>query len=340
MDVDARLQLFDLKKKYSFQTTPGVDQYNMPLYDLQTELGGQAIGMYPVYQGFTSTAYINGISVPLQTQKASFFNLFPNVVQNQTAIAVGDGINATYQIQLPTISNVVPFNPPINALLRGHVDISGIISTGVNTDPPSTNVLLPIATTSVNPGIWITTSDGKGSNIVVCDSGQFLVGNQNYGLLMSPGNAPLGNGSLGTYDTVTNTVNYLTGLINVTFPTVINAGVNINVQYYYFQSGLPRSILFYNNTLTLRSVPAQQYLVELDAYLSPAAFLNTTAALQFGYMAEYIARGAASLCSMSHYFKSKNYWFGNVVKDNGQLLELRPCIAKDLVKVSEMQQVP
>ncbi len=43
----------------------------------------------------------------------------------------------------------------------------------------------------------------------------------------------------------------------------------------------------------MRSPPAQQYLVELDAYLSPAAFLNTGAAIPFGYMAEYIARGAA-----------------------------------------------
>jgi hypothetical protein len=51
--------------------------------------------------------------------------------------------------------------------------------------------------------------------------------------------------------------------------------------------------LYYNNTLTLRSIPDVQYLVELDAYLSPAAFLNTASAIPFGYMAEYIARGAA-----------------------------------------------
>ena len=32
MDVDARIQLFDMKTTYQFQTTPGVDQYNMPLF--------------------------------------------------------------------------------------------------------------------------------------------------------------------------------------------------------------------------------------------------------------------------------------------------------------------
>ncbi len=51
--------------------------------------------------------------------------------------------------------------------------------------------------------------------------------------------------------------------------------------------------MYFNNTLTLRSPPDQQYLVELDAYLTPAAFLDTSAAISFGYMAEYIARGAA-----------------------------------------------
>ena len=33
--------------------------------------------------------------------------------------------------------------------------------------------------------------------------------------------------------------------------------------------------------------------MELDCYLTPAAFLNTSQAFAFGYMSEYIARGAA-----------------------------------------------
>jgi hypothetical protein len=33
--------------------------------------------------------------------------------------------------------------------------------------------------------------------------------------------------------------------------------------------------------------------VEIDAYLSPAAFFNQTQSIQFAYMSEYIARGAA-----------------------------------------------
>jgi hypothetical protein len=299
MDVDARMQLFDLKTKYQFQTSPGVDQYNMPLYDVQFEPGGQVIGSFPVYQGFLSPAYIGGIPVTLQTQKNPLFYNWPNVIQNLQAVAVGNG-GSNYTFNIFNVSNSIPINPPVNGLLRGHVDITGIIATGNNIDPPlASTITAPasiasVPTTSVFPGIFITSTDATGANVVVTDSGQFLTGNVNYGLLMVPGKAPLGNTAVnGGYSTTLNTVNYFTGDVNVTFDVAIPAGVNINVQCYLFQSGLPRVILFYNNTLTLRSPPDKQYLVELDAYLSPAAFLNSEAAIPFGYMAEYTARGAA-----------------------------------------------
>lgn len=311
-DVDARLQLFDLKTKYSFQTTPGVDRYNMPLYSIQSETpndpDAQDIGMYPVYQGFVSPAYINGIQVPLNTQKNSFFNIYPNVVQNLQAVAVGDGSTGPYTLTLPILSNPSAPNPPLQGLLRGHIDISGIISTGTNVDPPQVSSLQitnadpfieNMPTTSVDSAYYITAIDATGANVIIADSGQVLEGNVNFGLLMQPGPAPFGNlpltgGPAPNYSTTQNTVNYLTGVAtNVYFPVAIPAGNNINVQCFYFQTGLPRSILFYNNTLTLRSPPDKQYLVEIDAYLSPAAFFNTSAAIPFGYMAEYIARGAA-----------------------------------------------
>jgi len=370
-DVDAEMQVFDLKTKYQFQTSPGVDQYNMPLYSFQSETPGSPgspdIGMYPVYQGFLSPAYINGVQVQLQTQKTPFFNMFPNIVQNQQVVAVGDG-GATYSFQLPILGNTTPVNIPVQAILRGHVDISGIIARGVNQDPPLVSTLdLTIPVTSALASFFITSSDATGKNVVVTDSGQFITNNVNQGLLMSPGNAPFGNTALpggylssfaitgvtqanpavinstttfvigqsvtitgisgmtelngNTYEVVgvspttvtidvdstlftpyvsggflssaSNLVNYLTGDVELTFPVPIPDGVNISAQCYYFQTGLPRAILYYNNTLTLRSPPDRQYLVELDAYLSPAAFFNTSNALQFGYMAEYIARGAA-----------------------------------------------
>ncbi len=294
--MDARLQLFDLKKKYQFQTTPCVDRYNMPIYQVQTEPGSQIINSYPVYQGFVSPAFINGIQVPLQTQRNSFFNMWPNVVQNSSTSVVGDGTAGPYTIPLPiSPGNQTPINPPVNGILRGHVDMQGIISSGVSQDPPVVSVFnTNIPVTSVDSAVFFTTSTADGANMLVADSGQFLMGNQNYGLLMTPGQAPFGNSALpGGYSITSNTVNYLTGVATITFPAAVPAGVTIGAEWYYFQTGLPRSILYYNNTLTLRSPPDRQYLIEMDAYLSPAAFLNTEDAVPFAYMTEYLARGAS-----------------------------------------------
>lgn len=297
IDFDARLQVFDLKTKYQFQTVPGVDQYNMPLYDVQVEPGSQNIGPFPVYQGFMEPARINGINVPMYTQRSLFFDMWPNYIQSLAPTAVGNGTPGPYTLQLPMGINASTVNQQQSGILRGHVDMAGIIASGVSPiqDPLRVTTLnLNIPVTSVYAGVYINSTNGNNYNVSISDSGQFLSSNQNYGLLMNPGNPPFGNQALpGGYSTTSNTVNYITGVINVTFPVVIPSGQNINTQCYWYQPGLPRAILFYNNCITLRNPPDISYLVELDAYLTPAAFLNTGAAIPFGYMAEYIARGAA-----------------------------------------------
>lgn len=300
-DVDARVQLFDLKKVYKFQTTPGVDRYNMPLYALQTEPGSQTVSYYPVYQGFTGNCSINGIRVPFQVERETFFNAWANQTYNLYGTTKGNGTTGPYTINLPVRPGTATTTPPLNAVVRGHVDISGVIANANNLslttpqDPitgTSINTIIPV--TSISSEVWITATSSTGANIVVADSGQFLVNNPNYGLLMNPGGAPTGNAALsGGYSTTVNTVNYLSGVANVTFPTAVPNGNAINAQCRFFACGLPRSVLYYDNALTLRAPPDRQYMVELDAYLSPAAFLATTDTVQFGYMTEYLARGAA-----------------------------------------------
>ena len=287
MDVDARVQLFDLRTKYQFQTTPGIADYNMPLYSIQTEPGNQTIASFPVYQGFMQSCYVNGIQLPFYTQREAFWNLWPNYLQPLPQSGTGDGGMGPYALS-------IPFFPAI----PGHIDITGIIATGSNIDPPFTvNFIDVIPSTSVYSAVYFTATDQNGKNIVVADSGQFLAGDTGgdlYGLLMAPGLPPFGNAALaGGYSTTLNTINYNTGVANVTFPTDIPAGNPIQAQCYFFQQGLPRAILFYNNCITIRPPPNTAYLLELDGFLTPAAFLNTGSAIPFAYMAEYLARGAA-----------------------------------------------
>lgn len=290
MDVDARMQLFDLKTKYQFELTPGITDYNMPLYTAQTEPGGQVISPFPVYQGFLDPCFVNGIQIAMHTQRDTFWKIWPRYIQALPQVATGDGINDTFQLQLP-------FFPAI----PGHVDMTGIVSTGNTEDPIFNTIYTTIPSTSVTPGIYITFTNNDGSNTTITDSGQFLSSGTNgdlYGLLIEPGNPPYGDHALGllpfgTYSTTQNTVNYNTGVVNVKFPTVPPAGTPIQAQCYFYEQGIPRTCLFYNNTLSFYPPPNTQYVAELTCYLTPAALLNTAAAIPFAYMAEYIARGAA-----------------------------------------------
>lgn len=309
-DVDARMQLFDLKTTYQFQTVPGVDQYNMPLYNVQIEgTGGTEIAMYPVYQGFLPYARIGGVGVGFYTQRGEFFKFWDNYIQPYETVGIGNG-GSNYTVQIPFAPGVQQtVNQIPSGILRGHVDITGIIATGNNIDPPiGQNLDLSIPSTSIYPAVYFTSIDATGQSRVVQDSGQFLTNNVNYGLMMAAGTAPFGYQELDgsqqadgqIYTTAINTINYNTGIANITFTDPITglavnipSGQQINAQCYFYNPGIPRAVLFYNNVLTLRTVPDTQYLVELEAYLSPAAFLSTGQAIQFAYMCEYIARGAA-----------------------------------------------
>jgi hypothetical protein len=314
MDVDARVQLFDLKTTYQFQTIPGIDNYNMPLYNIQTEPGGNTIAWFPVYQGFMQPARVNGINIPLYTQTSVFYNLWPNYVQQQIQVGTGDGSQGPYTLNLP-------FFPAI----PGHIDITGMIAYAnkfgyqdpifVSNAQINTNLFFIqcVPTTSVISSVYFMATNDNGSNIIVADSGQFLesgTGGNLYGLLMTPGNAPGGLDSASVpipggntplpftteparYSTTLNTINYNTGQATLYFSQSIPNGTPITAQCYYYQPGIPRSVLFYNNTLTFRPPPNTQYLVDLECYLSPSAFLTSGNAIPFGYMAEYIARGAA-----------------------------------------------
>ena len=271
----------------------------MPLYNTFVASGSNSllgnINSYPVYQGFMDPCYINGVRVPLSTEKSVFFNYYPNIVQQFIAVGTGDG-TATYTLNIPVLgNNSTPLNVPINALCRGHINIAGILQTGSNTDPiVGTTLDTTINLANISPSVYITSLDANGSPIIVSDSGQFLDDNPNLGLLMAKGNYPNGYQALtGGYSTTSNIIDYFNGVAYVTFPSAIPSGVNIDIQVRYFQSGLPRSILFYDNILTFRAIPDKSYLVEIDGYMTPAAFLNTTDAIPFGYMSEYIARGAA-----------------------------------------------
>lgn len=247
--------------------------YGVNNYAFQSESGGQAISYYPVYQGFMDPAFVNGIQCPFYTQRDAFYKVWTPYVQSLESIP-GNGTPGPYSMSLP-------FFPA----LSGHVDISGIMAVGSKVDPivgSSLNVNVPY--TSLTYRVSINATGLQNQQMSVVDSGQFDADNQQIGFLQT---------SSGTSIQAAGTVNYITGDVSVTFPADVMDGTAIQINCYFYEPGFPRAMLFYNNVIEILPPPNVSYTIEMDAYLTPAAFMVSSASIQFGYMTEYLARGAA-----------------------------------------------
>jgi hypothetical protein len=67
----------------------------------------------------------------------------------------------------------------------------------------------------------------------------------------------------------------------------------INVWAAQYQVGRPYNLLFWNNEFTIRPVPDNVYLCEVEAYQTPSQFMNTTDNPILNQWSQYIAYGAA-----------------------------------------------
>lgn len=89
------------------------------------------------------------------------------------------------------------------------------------------------------------------------------------------------------------TVNYVTTQIDITLPVPPMPGTQLNVWAATYQVGRPYNVLFWNNELTIRPVPDNVYLCEIEVYQSPSQFMETTDHPILNQWAQYIAYGAA-----------------------------------------------
>jgi hypothetical protein len=210
------------------------------------------------FQNLLTPVYVDGVEVSFMISRQSFYRAFPRDLQN-IIVDEGDGVSVSYNFF--TTGNTNAQGAPIG---RAHLDVLG----------------------NLEPGVYVTAFDEFNNQMVLTDDGTFSATNQNVGnLIVSSYISGVGD--------VAGTVNYITGEFNVTFPAAVPADNNISAQYFSYQSGTPRIVLFFDNVISLRPIPDKAYLLEFDAYLTPAAFLNSNEALKFGYMSEYLARGAA-----------------------------------------------
>lgn len=283
-DFPYAIKIDQQRTVYKFLTIPNVDRYPVDVNNLQ---------------GFRSPVYFEGIQGNFFKNRDQLYNLYPRYPTQFQPIG-GDGVTTSFTFSL--MSNTqYPFPQPNFGILSTQVVIGGI---DVNGNPIRI----------IDDGGAIVDANGIGSNTT---TGRLLFIQQNNvgdNVYLDASNvqqpaippvSPLGGGSTyynpdyPTYppSPLTNqycgTVNYVTTQITVNFPVAPADGTMINVWAATYQVGRPYNLLFWNNEFTIRPVPDNVYLVEVEAYQTPVQFMNVTDNPILNQWAQYIAYGAA-----------------------------------------------
>lgn len=289
-DFPYAIKLDQQRSVYKLLTIPNVDRYPVDVNNLQ---------------GFRAPVYFEGIPGNFFKNRDQLFNLYPRYPTQFQPVG-GDGVTTHFTFSLFG-NNVNPFPQPNFGILSTQVVIGGIDKNGN-----------PIRI--IDDGGAVVNSFGIGSNTT---TGQLLFVKQNTvgdnvyldatntQQAAIPNLSPLGGqvnansipepppSSYSAYPPspltpqYCGTVNYVTTTIDVTFPVAPAAGTMINVWAATYQVGRPYNILFWNNELTIRPVPDNVYLVEIETYQTPAQFLNTSNHPVLNQWAQYIAYGVA-----------------------------------------------
>ncbi len=92
---------------------------------------------------------------------------------------------------------------------------------------------------------------------------------------------------------LTGDINYLTGAVTISFPNNIPVGNEITFTFTPYAANRPQALLFYENIIILRPVPDKSYPVELNAFLTPSALLQSTDNPVLKQWWQYLAYGAS-----------------------------------------------
>lgn len=263
-DAPARLQLFECKTQYVFETEPNRFIYQFP---------------YQNFQMIEPPAYCDGVQMGFFQSNTQFYNIYPEFVNNERPIC-GSGIVGPYNITFTR-----------NPILRGFRSDNPWQSFQATppTVPPTEVVTYP---TTLTPYVFITAFDIDHNFMYIVDGGDGIL-YQTDSTFQNPPQGPDVVGGVIVPPLVAGTVDYLHGQITFSFNNIVPAHEPINVQTSPYSPGTPRVCLFFNNQIKLFPVPSRAHKISMDAYITPAQFLNTSTSLPYGYMAEWIARGAA-----------------------------------------------
>lgn len=232
-------------------------------------------------------------------------------VNQMTDDELDDYINTFYQCDLPehlrllnlkelftftTIPNIdrYAFTQNTNITVEGPLFVGGfegrlyLSRQAFFNDYPERQAIQTLATGDGSGGPYTGTITGvpvKRSRVLLStidDAGNSLTAQDN-GLGTFTGDVVAGS-----------TINYITGAIAaLTWTATVAVGTVIRVQSVNYAAARPFAFLFYDDTFQVFPVPDQAYVVEMDSYISPTAFANTTDTPQLTEWWQLIAYGAA-----------------------------------------------
>lgn len=273
-DFPYAIKIDQQRSVYKFLTIPNVDRYPVDVNN---------------YQGFRAPVYFEGVPGNLFKKRDQLFNLYPRTPTQFQPVS-GDGVTTSFTFTLFG-NNQNPFPQPNFGILSGQVVIGGI---DINGNPIR---IIDNGGSVVNSlGIGSNTTSGKllfiqqnnvGNNVYLDASNDQQPAIPPLSPLPIPSPpSPLTSQYCGT-------VNYVTTSITVNFPVAPADGTMINVWAATYQVGRPYNLLFWNNEFTIRPVPDNVYLVEVEAYQTPSQFMETTQNPILNQWAQYIAYGAS-----------------------------------------------
>ncbi len=249
---------------------------NVDLTGLTTPLGtvrvvstahGLTSGDVVTINNVVGTTELNGNSyqITLTPNQVNSYNLVgTNVVDFSSYVSGGTWAtsNRTFIFTLPgpflskevTIGGVDTFGNPISIRDDGIGNLQYI----------TTNPVISIPAQALNPAV----------------AGMYNVNTGNPGLI-NPTNIGV--------------VDYVSGQFNFTLPAGISlaAGSLFTVRIAQYQTGKPYCMMFWNNELTIRPVPKLIHKIEIETYLTPVQFYDSTNVPILSQWAQYLAYIAA-----------------------------------------------
>jgi hypothetical protein len=196
-------------------------------------------------QGVRAPVYFDGIQGGFYKDRAQFFNLWPRIATTLLP-ASGDGVTQAFSFTIPG-----PF-------LRDEVFIGSVSTSG---------------------GPITVRDDGQGNLYFLNTNPQTSVPPFNTNPAI-PGMYNLNTSNPGLVNPVlVGAVNYITGAFSIDFSlvsTTPGASEPLTVKVSQYQPGRPYTLLFRNNEFTVRPVPDKIYKVEVEVYLTPIQFIETS----------------------------------------------------------------